>query len=267
MASSCSSASVRALTLSRRAFSSSSKFHTFERNVKGSGIESLKSAKRIILLGAPGAGKGTYANLISPMLNIPHISTGDLIRDEIASGRNERFNEIISQGNLLGDDEVLPLLQERLKQPDAQQGFLLDGFPRKASQIAKLDDICQVDAALEIHLREDVLVEKITKRRVCAGCGKNYNLADISIPEDNMRMPPLLPKVEGVCDSCGSTDELLQRSDDIEEVVRHRLATYHETADPIRNAYDERGVLTTLTLTSGIEDMMPVLKQCFGQPE
>ncbi|MES1912541.1 MAG: hypothetical protein MHM6MM_004800 [Cercozoa sp. M6MM] len=223
----------------------------------------LRECRRVLLLGAPGAGKGTYAKVLSPMLEIPHISTGDLIRDEIRAQTpiGREIEQLVSQGELVSDETTAELLRARLQRDDAKKGYFLDGFPRTRKQIDMLNDVgAEVDAALEIQLDEDILVEKIVQRRACSKCGRNYNLAHIE--RDGWYMPPLLPQKDGVCDDCGGT--LVQRSDDREDIVRRRLRTYERESADILKHYKDEERLVTFELTGGVEAMTPHFQRLFG---
>ena len=212
---------------------------------------------KIILLGAPGAGKGTYASHISPLLNIPHISTGDLVRAEIKAGSDlgEKVKEYSSKGLLVPDEVITAMLKKRLAEKDAEKGCILDGFPRTIPQADMLGTIAAVDLVINIELDEDIIVQKIAGRRVCRQCGDIYNVADIN--KGDLRMPPLLPHVDGVCDKCGG--ELYQRNDDKESVVVDRLKIYHEQTAPLIEYYRKKGLLKDFQVSGPPEKMVPEL--------
>ena len=190
----------------------------------------------IVLLGAPGSGKGTQAERIIKQHEIPHISTGDILRDAVAKGTDlgaaaKRFMEA---GDLVPDDVIIGIMRARLGEPDAQRGFLLDGFPRTIEQARALDGML-ADAGrslahvLLLDVPEEELVQRLSGRRMCRGCGANFNV--IFKP----------PKSAGVCDVCGG--ELYQRSDDNEETVRNRLTVYRRQTEPLVGFYEEHGLV------------------------
>jgi len=214
----------------------------------------LKSAasSRILFLGAPGAGKGTYAKVLFEAFGIPHVSSGDIIRHHIKTGTaiGKRLQESYNQGKLVSDDAILALIEERLFQSkDTNHGrsFLLDGLPRNIFQADALQAMSDkyakslgtsksaFDIVLNLLIREDILIQKIVKRRVCEKCGRNYNLANIMEPENHIYMPPLLSKVDGICDDDGG--KLLQRPDDQESTVRERLKVYYQQTAPLIDYY------------------------------
>jgi len=208
----------------------------------------------LIFLGPPGVGKGTYASRISPLLGIPHISTGDMLRNEVKRGSDlgKRANEFMAKGLLVPDEIVFEMLKKRLQQQDARKGFILDGFPRTLPQAKLLEKITTIDRIININLREQVLIQKIAARRICRKCGEIYNIADIR--EGEIHLPPLLPKKEGVCD-CGG--ELYQRDDDKEDVVRERLEVYKKQTQPLIDFYRKQGILKDFQVTAGPEQMVP----------
>jgi len=210
------------------------------------------------LMGAPGVGKGTFAVRLGPHFGVPSISTGDLIRAEIKSGSalGQRLQAITDKGALVDDETMSEILRKRLTAPDTARGFLLDGYPRRLAQAEALQRLAPLDLVVNIDLREDVLITKISSRRVCERCGANYNLANIR--EGEIDMPPLLPKVDGVCDKCGS--RLLQRTDDRVETVRDRLRIYHEQTQPLEKYYDRQGLLLNFQVRRGIGDLPELVR-------
>lgn len=210
---------------------------------------------RLIFIGAPGVGKGTYAKKIGPKLKIPHISSGDLLRHEIKQGSElgKKAKEFMDQGKLVPDEMIVDMIKQRLAQPDAQKGFILDGFPRNLEQAKILEKITPIDTVLHVDLPEPILIRKITARRVCEKCGELYNV--ISIDEQDIKMPALLPKQEGVCDKCGG--KLIQRSDDTEATVKQRLMFYHKLTDPIIMYYTKKGLVKVFRATAGPDEMVP----------
>eukprot|EP00013_Stygamoeba_regulata_P025603 CAMPEP_0177666938 /NCGR_PEP_ID=MMETSP0447-20121125/21849_1 /TAXON_ID=0 /ORGANISM="Stygamoeba regulata, Strain BSH-02190019" /LENGTH=247 /DNA_ID=CAMNT_0019173121 /DNA_START=454 /DNA_END=1197 /DNA_ORIENTATION=+ len=201
---------------------------------------------RMLFLGPPGAGKGTYARIVNSMFNIPQVNAGDIVRDHIRSGSDigKKMKSYNDRGELVPDDILMPLMEERIfGSPDTHFGksFLLDGFPRNLAQAELLQDWFDkhqqhgLNLVLNLNIREDILMKKIINRRVCNSCGANFNLANIQEPENGISMPPLLPKVDGVCDFCSSP--LVQRHDDTEEVVRNRMKVYREWTEPLMAFY------------------------------
>ncbi|ANX02431.1 adenylate kinase [Thermoclostridium stercorarium subsp. leptospartum DSM 9219] len=191
---------------------------------------------RLILLGAPGAGKGTQAVNLSQRLNIPHISTGDIFRANIKEGTElgKKAKEYIDQGLLVPDDLTVSIVKDRIQKPDCSNGFLLDGFPRTIPQAEQLDEVLKgmglkLDAVINLEVPDEVIVKRMAGRRVCRRCGMAYHV--VTNP----------PRVEGKCDSCG--DELIIRDDDKEETVIERLKTYHEKTEPLIGYYKEKGLL------------------------
>ncbi|KAG7391223.1 hypothetical protein PHYPSEUDO_005584 [Phytophthora pseudosyringae] len=209
---------------------------------------------KIMFLGAPGAGKGTYASRIAPMLRIPTISTGDLVRHEIKtrSPLGERIQEFNNSGALVPDQIILDMMETRLAQDDAQRGFILDGFPRNVPQADAFQQVAALDLVVNIDLPQWILTDKISGRRVCTKCGSGYNVAFIN--QGEYHMPPLLPKVEGVCDSCGSAS-LVQRPDDSPETVKQRLEVYNRETAPLIDFYTKLGNLKTFEVKKGLADL------------
>jgi len=220
-------------------------------------FSSAPAHRRFVLLGAPGVGKGTYAKFIRPAYHIPSISTGDLVRAEIKSGSalGEQIKAATNSGQLLDDSVILTLLNKRLADADCQAGYMLDGFPRRVTQAQAMEQISEIDLVINLELRNDILVHKLSARRVCNGCGANYNLADIN--EGEYVMPPLLPKKEGHCDKCAGT--LVQRSDDTEAVVRDRLKIYQDETFPLVDYYTKKGKLMRFEVKKGVEDVPRLL--------
>jgi adenylate kinase len=208
--------------------------------------------KNIILLGAPGAGKGTYSKRLAPILNIPHIAAGDLVRDEIKRGTviGKTIKDLTEAGQLVPDQTITGLIGDHLMK--ASNGYLLDGFPRTLTQAETLQSLAPVDLVVNIDLPDEVIMAKILGRRVCSGCGNNYNVA--AFHENGLDMPPLLPKIkQGYCDECGGVLE--QRKDDTEEIVKNRLNVYNESTAPLIDYYANLGLLTTFSVQKGVKDM------------
>ncbi|AMW33018.1 adenylate kinase [Fervidobacterium islandicum] len=211
----------------------------------------------LVFLGPPGAGKGTYAKRVVEKYNIPHISTGDIFREAIAKGTElgKKVQDIVNSGNLVPDELTNALVEERLKQPDCANGFILDGYPRTLNQAQALDEMLSamgkiLDAAIYFEVDEETVVQRISTRRVCSKCGKVYNL--ITLP----------PKTEGICDDCGG--QLIQREDDKEDVVRGRYRVYIEKTSPLIEYYRNQNKLFTLDGRKSVEEVMKMLFNILG---
>lgn len=188
---------------------------------------------RLIMLGPPGAGKGTQAQRLAQKLGIPQISTGDMLRAAKAAGTElgKLADSYMSSGKLVPDEVVVGIVRDRLQEPDTAGGFILDGFPRTVPQAAALAEAgVKLDAAIDVVVDEELLVERITGRLSCRSCGAMYHV--VYNP----------PAAEGTCDQCGGTD-LYVRGDDTEEVVRERLAGYHAKTAPLADHYRALGIL------------------------
>ena len=186
----------------------------------------------LILLGAPGAGKGTQAEVIAEHLSIPTSSTGNIIREALKSGTEmgRKAKEYMDAGKLVPDDIVIGIIQERLAQPDCAGGFILDGFPRTIPQAEALDRMgIVIDRVIDIEVADETIARRVSGRRVCPACGASYHV-------DYKR-----PAVENVCDRCGDT--LVQRKDDHPDTVRERLRVYHEQTEPLKGYYAQSGKL------------------------
>ncbi|MBS7314927.1 MAG: adenylate kinase [Clostridiaceae bacterium] len=207
---------------------------------------------KLILLGAPGAGKGTQAELICEKLGIPQVSTGNIIRSEIKSGTELglRVKSIVESGALVPDSLVIELLKNRIAQDDCKNGFLLDGFPRTIPQAEALEGICAVDAVVEIHVPDTAIVNRMSGRRTCPTCGATFHVTNKP------------PKKEGVCDVCGAA--LIVRPDDDPEVVRGRLKVYHEQTEPLIAFYRERGLLKTVDGQLPLADVAAAIYEALG---
>lgn len=198
----------------------------------------------IILLGAPGAGKGTQAAVICDYLKIPTISTGNIIRAALKSGTEMglKAKAFIDNGQLVPDDVVIGIIRERLAEDDCANGFILDGFPRTIPQAEALDSMgVQIDKVVDIDVSDQEIVHRLSGRRVCESCGATYHL-------DYNK-----PKAEGVCDVCAGT--LIQRKDDSPETVQQRLAVYHEQTKPLEAYYQAQGKLAVVSGEGEIEEI------------
>ena len=195
-----------------------------------------KKMLRAVLLGPPGAGKGTQAAKVIEKYNVPHISTGDIFRANIKEGTElgKKAQGYINEGKLVPDELVVDLVTDRLQQDDCKDGFLLDGFPRTILQAEQLDEFLskngqKLDIVLNFKVRKDVLVERISGRRVCKACGASFHV--VNVP----------PKKEGICDTCGG--ELFQRKDDNRETVENRINVYESETAVLIGYYEKQGVL------------------------
>ena len=190
---------------------------------------------KLILLGAPGAGKGTQAEIISEKYGIPTVSTGNIIRAALKNGTEMglKAKSYIDAGELVPDSVVIGIVKERLSEPDCKKGYILDGFPRTIPQAVALDDMgFVIDAALSIEVADEEIVKRMSGRRVCEKCGASYH-TDYKKPQK-----------EGVCDLCGGS--LVIRKDDEPETVKNRLNVYHEQTEPLIEFYSKLGVLETV---------------------
>ena len=207
---------------------------------------------KLILLGAPGAGKGTQAEILCKALSIPQISTGNIIRAQIKSGTplGQRVKEIVESGALVPDDLVIELLRGRIAEPDCANGFVLDGFPRTIGQAEALEGICAIDAVVEIAVADASIVERMSGRRTCPACGASFHV----------KYNP--PKTEGVCDVCGA--QLVRRPDDDPAVVASRLDVYHEQTEPLIGFYTERGLLKRVDGEKSLDEVAQAIRQALG---
>lgn len=190
---------------------------------------------KLILLGPPGAGKGTQAEILTKRLGVPAISTGNILRAAVKNGTPTglKAKEYMDAGKLVPDEVIIGVISERMAEADCQEGFILDGVPRTIPQAEALEKAgVTFDAVLSIEIEDEVIVDRMDGRRVCTTCGAPFHVRN---------MPP---KVEGVCDSCGG--ELKERADDKPEVVRDRLAVYHKETAPLKDFYAERNLLKSV---------------------
>lgn len=197
----------------------------------------------LIIFGPPGAGKGTYASRLAVELKIANIATGDIFRQEIKerTALGNRIADFVEKGLLVPDEIVIEVLKKRLEQSNSQCGFILDGYPRTVEQAKALDEVVKVDAVIRLVVPEQIIIERLSARRVCRKCGAIYNVKF------------LRPRVEGVCDKCGG--ELIQREDDKPEVIRERLRVYEKQTQPLIEHY--RGRLPVLGIECNSVDVPP----------
>ena len=198
----------------------------------------------LILLGAPGAGKGTQAEILCERLNIPTISTGNMIREAMKSGTEMglKAKEYAENGKLVPDEVVIGIVDERLRMDDCQNGFILDGFPRTIPQAEALDRMgIIIDRVVDINVPDEVITRRVSGRRACLDCGSTYHIETKK------------PQVEGICDRCGST--LVQRKDDLPETVLERLHVYHAQTEPLRDYYAAAGKLLVVDGQQGIQEI------------
>jgi adenylate kinase len=211
----------------------------------------------VILLGAPGAGKGTHAKRLSSLLGIPHISTGDIFREEMEknSELGQEVRRYVESGELVPDEVVNQIVKKRLSQDDCKKGFILDGYPRTLQQAEALEQILKelslpLKKVINLVVSEEEIIRRLSGRRICRNCGAIFHIVN---------MPP---KKEGICDYCGG--ELYQRDDDKPEAIRHRLAVYHKQTEPLIRFYEEKGLLVNVNcevpLEQSVEEIVKILQ-------
>ncbi|OUP48933.1 adenylate kinase [Lachnoclostridium sp. An181] len=213
---------------------------------------------KIIMLGAPGAGKGTQAKKIAAKYEIPHISTGDIFRANIKNGTElgKKAKTYMDQGLLVPDELVVDLVVDRVNQDDCTKGYVLDGFPRTIPQAEALDKALEsmdqkMDYAIDINVPDENIVNRMSGRRACVDCGATYHIVHAPTKE------------EGICDNCGG--ELILRDDDKPETVQKRLAVYHEQTQPLIDYYTEKGILKTVDGTVDLEDVFKAITGILGE--
>ena len=213
---------------------------------------------KIIMLGAPGAGKGTQAKMIADKYSIPHISTGDIFRANIKNGTElgKKAKTYMDQGLLVPDELTVKILLDRVSQPDCKNGYVLDGFPRTIPQAEVLDKALaelgeSIDYAIDVDVPDENIVKRMSGRRACVSCGATYHV--VHVP----------PKKEGICDRCGS--ELILRDDDKPETVKNRLDVYHKQTQPLIDFYTKKGVLKTVDGTVDMQDVFKAIVAILGE--
>jgi len=213
---------------------------------------------RTVLLGPPGAGKGTQAVRIVEKYNVPHISTGDIFRENIKNGTElgKKAQEYMNKGELVPDDLVIEIATTRLLADDCKEGFLLDGFPRTVYQAEKLDEFLkehgmELDVVIDIEVEKEELITRLTGRRVCKACGASYHV--VNIP----------PKKEGICDSCGG--ELFQRADDTVETVNNRIEVYNEQTMPLVDYYKNADKLAVVDGALSLDAVFAEIVKAIGE--
>lgn len=208
---------------------------------------------RLILLGAPGAGKGTQAEILSRKLSVPTISTGNILRAAIKDGTpvGLKAEAYINAGQLVPDEVIIDIIKERLAKPDCANGYILDGVPRTIPQAEAMENMgVEIDCALSIEVEDEVIVERMSGRRTCRDCSATFHI--VSNP----------PKKEGVCDLCGG--ELTVRKDDAAETVRARLETFHRDTEPLKAFYEARGKLKSVENRPSIEATTAAIVEKLG---
>lgn len=213
---------------------------------------------KIIMLGAPGAGKGTQAKMIAAKYGIPHISTGDIFRANIKNGTElgAKAKEYMDKGLLVPDELVVDLVIDRFKEPDCEKGYVLDGFPRTIPQAEALDKALtaigeSIDYAINVEVPDENIINRMGGRRACVGCGATYHI--VYSPT----------KVEGKCDTCGA--DLIVRDDDKPETVKNRLAVYHEQTQPLIDYYTNKGITREVDGTVDMKDVFEAIVEILGE--
>lgn len=213
---------------------------------------------RLVMLGAPGAGKGTQAKKIADKYGIPHISTGDIFRANIKNGTElgKKAKAYMDQGALVPDELVVDLVADRVKQADCEKGYVLDGFPRTIPQAESLDSVLKtmgqkIDYAVNVEVPDENIVSRMSGRRACVGCGATYHIGHAP------------SKKEGICDRCGET--LILRDDDKAETVKTRLSVYHEQTQPLIEYYGGQGCLKDVDGTVDMEEVFAAICEILGE--
>ena len=209
---------------------------------------------KLIMLGAPGAGKGTQAAIFSERLGVPTISTGNILRAAVKNGTpvGLQAKSYMDAGKLVPDEVIIGIIAERLGEDDCQKGYILDGVPRTIAQAEAMERSGIVfDAVVSIEIADEEIMERMSGRRVCESCGASYHL--VAVP----------PKREGVCDSCGG--KLVQRKDDAPETVKSRLEVYHRETEPLKAFYEKRGLLKPVENQTTVEDTTQAILRALGR--
>jgi adenylate kinase len=213
---------------------------------------------KIIMLGAPGAGKGTQAKMIADKYSVPHISTGDIFRANIKNGTElgKEAKTYMDQGLLVPDELTVKILLDRVAQEDCKNGYVLDGFPRTIPQANVLDEALnklgdKIDYAINVDVPDENIIRRMSGRRACLSCGATYHIEHIP------------PKKEGICDRCGK--ELVLRDDDKAETVKNRLDVYHEQTQPLIDFYEKKGVLKTVDGTVDMKEVFAAIVSILGE--
>ena len=204
----------------------------------------------IIFLGPPGAGKGTQAQRVCEALNIPQISTGDILRRAMKEGTETglKAKSYIDAGQLVPDDVIIDIVKERLAMDDCKAGYILDGFPRTLPQAEALDTFATIDSVIELDVADQVIVDRLSGRRVCLKCGATYHISMLN--------------GKTTCDKCG--EELVQRDDDKAETVHNRLEVYHEQTAPLIGYYEQKGLLHKVDGAQGLENTSSAIMKVLG---
>lgn len=212
---------------------------------------------KIIMLGAPGAGKGTQAKMIADKYDIPHISTGDIFRANIKNGTElgQEAKKYMDQGLLVPDELTVKILLDRVAQDDCKNGYVLDGFPRTIPQAEVLENALtelgdKIDYAINVDVADEDIIKRMSGRRACPSCGATYHI--VNIP----------PKAEGICDRCG--EKLVMRDDDREETVKNRLEVYHKQTQPLITFYEKKGILKNVDGMLGLENVFEEITKILG---
>ncbi len=213
---------------------------------------------KIVMLGAPGAGKGTQAKMIAEKYGIPHVSTGDIFRVNIKNGTElgKEAKQYMDQGKLVPDELTVKILLDRVAQDDCKNGYVLDGFPRTIPQANVLDEALtklgdRIDYAVNVDVPDDNIINRMGGRRACVACGATYHIVYNA------------PKTEGICDNCGK--ELIIRDDDQPETVKNRLKVYHEQTQPLIDFYEGKGVLKSVDGTADMKDVFAAIVEILGE--
>ena len=209
---------------------------------------------KLILLGPPGAGKGTQGEILHQKLGIPTISTGNMLRAAMKAGTplGQQVKQCMEEGKLVEDSLIIGIVKERLAQPDCANGYILDGVPRTIGQAEALEEAgILLDSVVSLEISDDEIIQRMGGRRVCRTCGASYHL--VSIP----------PKTAGICDRCGS--ELVQRDDDKPETVKYRLEVYHKETEPLKDFYAKRGLLRPVENRATVEETTAAILHALGR--